>query len=218
MLISGAAGRVVAVVAAAILVFALTPPAYALGPCQQNNGAINGSDATGSGWGYDLGPTGDQGTWAPSNGVHDSTIREWCEPYHDWVYDDHIDWTSTRMTKLKSFGLDRRYIQEINIADEHFYNWAGQATTNFSISGVYVADIFQQAERHQEELSFLVPDVSRIQAYNEYWTRTQWDEATSHNSWSLLNVDSKSQWTDRSWNNILYDIIGRIDNKYVRQQ
>jgi len=186
--------------------------------CIVNNGANNGTDSQAEfglvGFpGSDLGPAGDQGTWAPTNSTHDSWLKEWCEPSHDWVHDNQIVWVGARWQKIQDFQASRNLAQDININDETHYNWTGNASSTLPWTDFYLADPIEQAIQNYEEISFLIGDVTDIGINVQYNTRSQWDQEQAVLGW----IDSKSQWTDNFFNSILWDQIGRMDDKKFHQ-
>jgi hypothetical protein len=195
-------------------------PSPVAAACAVGNGANNGTDSGPefglAGFpGSDDGPNHDQGSWAPTNGYHDSWLKEWCEDqnYHDWVHDNFIKWEGTRWDKIQQYKTSRKIAQDININDELRYNFTGQYSSTLPYTGTYLADIFEQASQGYEEFSFLVGDVSKIVKAKSYNTRTQWDQERTDLGW----IDSKSQWTDNLYFSIFYDIIGRMDAKKVNE-
>ena len=186
--------------------------------CIVNNGANNGTDSQAefglAGFpGSDDGPAHDQGTWAPSNFTHDSWLKEWCEPSHDWVHDNEIVWVGARWQKIQDFAASRKLAQDININDETHYNWTGAASSTLPWTEFYLADPVEQAFQNYEEISFLIGDVRRIGQGVFYNTRSQWDQEQAVLGW----IDSKSQWTDNFYNSIFFDQIGRMDDKKFQQ-
>ncbi len=122
-------------------------------------------------------------------------------------------WEGTRWDRIQAYKDSRSIAQDINISGPEDYNHTGAASSNLPYTGIYVADVLEQLRQGYEEVSFLFPDVSRIAKGFNYYTRTQWDQEQADLGW----IDSKSQWTDRWFNSIYYDQIGRMDAKKVLQ-
>jgi hypothetical protein len=197
----------------------LAGPGSVAAACIVDDGANNGTDSGAEfglvGFpGFDAGPANDQGSWAPDNIWHDSWLKEWCEPSHDWIHDNYIRWSGARWDKIQQFKTTRRIAQDVNIAPAESYNWAFQASSTLPWDYFYNADIFEQWNQGYEEISFLISDVTRIGKGTNYNTRSKWDQEGTALNW----VDSKSQWTDNAWyETFQWDKIGRIDAKKFNQ-
>lgn len=213
--------RVMSVVMQASLLaglFSLNVVRPAIAACIVDNGANNGTDS-GVEFGLvgfpgsDDGPAHDQGSWAPTNNWHDSWLKEWCEPSHDWAYDNYIRWDGARWDKLQAFKSTRSIAQDINIRPPTSYNWTGQASSTLPFTAFYVADPVEQWFQGSEEISCANWRRSKIGKAVNYNTRSQWDQEGDPLDW----IDSKSQWTDREFNGINFDVIGRMDDKKHKQ-
>lgn len=201
---------------ASLLVGVRAGPVYAL--CQVNNGANNGTDS-GTEFGLvgfpgsDDGPNHDQGTWAPTNNWHDNWLKEWCEPSHDWVYDNFIRWEGARWDKLQANKATRKYAHAIRVADEQRYNSTGAWTSTLPVTNTWIDDIFEQSAQGYEQFWFAVGDVSKIGKAVDYNTRTQWDQELT----DLSYIDTVANWTDNFFVTVNWDNIGRMDAKKVNQ-
>jgi hypothetical protein len=186
--------------------------------CTVNNGAWNGSDsASGSGYPGNDNPDGLTGSYSVDNRWHDSNEYEWCEPSHDWFKETYLRWSSTAVSKLVNERSTHTIQVEQQVYPETSYNYTGGHDSDLPYNSIYVADIFQQAWQHFEEVSFVVNDPGTIAANVNYYGYLQWDqeaENTTNNTSPVLDhVMVQIEYGDKNLNVQNYDQIGSSSKK-----
>ncbi len=186
--------------------------------CSVNNGARNGSDsASASGFPGNDNPDGVTGSYSVDNGWHDSNEYEWCEPSHDWFKESYLRWSSSAVMKLTNERSTHTIQVEQQVYPETSYNYTGGHDSDLPYSSIYVADIFEQARQHYEEVSFVVYDPGLIVANYNYHGYLQWDQeaenAFNNTSPVLDHVVVQIEYGDKGLNVQNYDIIGSWSKK-----
>ncbi len=208
-----------ALVVALVLVSSLVAPVHATNvTCSVDNGAWNGSDsASASGYPGNDNPDGLTGSYSVDNTWHDSNEYEWCEPSHDWFKETYLRWSSTAVAKLVAERSTHTIQVEQQVFPETSYNYTGGHDSDLPYNSIYVADAFQQAAQHFEEVSFVVNDPGTIAANVNYHGYLQWDQeaenAFNNTSPVLDHVVVQIEYGDKNLNVQNYDPIGSWSKK-----
>ena len=98
------------------------------------SGQTNGRDLSFSPWIGNDNNDGVTGSYAPDNIYQDLILREWDEPYHDWIDDKFNRWGQAAEDKLDAESATKGLGFELTVHNQWYYDFTNSWNTNLPYS------------------------------------------------------------------------------------